>query len=279
VGDLRNARASIHEAWRDFRWVEYRPFAWVLVPELLFLLCALKLETPWGMAGAGLVLRTLGEPGLHYPTAFLVLSSAFSRLDSVIFALAGSFLIPLALARIQAPMLEKPPTGPDTVRRARRAYGVTLLAYVVNVALLIGVELLLEAGPRRWFTGLLGGFKADLVTWLVGVIVAFAVAAVFLYVPIRAVEEGTSFADALKGGIAEGFRSFVPTLLLMLVFSWPALLVLALVQVEPSLIVTRFRPELIAVLLGVTAVMNSFVNYFIYSAASRLHWLREGRPS
>ncbi len=279
MGDLRNARASIHEAWRDFRWVEYRPFAWVLVPELLFLFFALKLQTPWGMAGAGLVLRTLGEAGVHYPTAFLALSSAFSRLDSVIFAILGSFLIPLALARIQAPMLEKPATGPDTVRRARRAYKVTLLAYVINVAVLIGVELLLEAGPRRWFTGLLGGFKADLVTWLVGVLVAFAVAVVFLYVPIRAVEDGKTFGDALGGGILEGLKSFVPTLLIMLAFSWPALLVLALVQVEPALLVTRFRPELIALLLAVTAIMNTFVNYFIYSAASRLHWLREGRPS
>jgi hypothetical protein len=279
VGDLRNARASIHEAWRDFRWVEYRPFAWVLVPELLFLIFALNLQAPWGMAGAGLILRTLGEAGVHYPTAFLALSSGFSRLDSLIFALLGSFLIPLGLARIQAPLLGKPPTGPETVRRARAAYGVTLVAYVINVAVLIGWELLLEAGPRPWLTGLLGGFKADLVTWLVGVIVAFAVAVVFLYVPIRAVEEGTGFKDALGNGILEGLKSFLPTLLLMLAFSWPALLVLALVQVEPALLVTRFRPELIAVLLAVTAVMNSFVNYFIYSAASRLHWLREGKPS
>jgi hypothetical protein len=63
------------------------------------------------------------------------------------------------------------------------------------------------------------------------------------------------------------------------VFAWPTLIVLAPLQIRPTLVVTRFRPELVAVLLGVAAVVNSFVNYFIYSAASRLHWLTRGREA
>ena len=61
MGDFRNARASMREAWRDFRWVEYRPFAWMMLAELLFLFLASNLATPWGMAGAGWVLRTMGK--------------------------------------------------------------------------------------------------------------------------------------------------------------------------------------------------------------------------
>src|SRR5205085_8229297 len=137
VGDFRNARASMREAWREFRWVEYRPFAWMMLAELLFLFLACNLATPWGMAGAGWVLRTLGEPGVHYPTSFLVLSSAYARLESLVIALAGSFLIPLSIARIQAAMLEGSPSGPDTTRRARRAYGVVLVGYLINLAVLV----------------------------------------------------------------------------------------------------------------------------------------------
>ena len=273
MGDLRNARLSIHEAWRDFRWVEYRPFAWVLVPELLFLLAALRLGTPWGMAGAGWVLGSLGEPGLHYPASFLLLSSGYARFDALIFAFLGSFLIPLGIARIQAPMIETPSTGSGTVGRARRAYGVTLVAYILNFVVLLAWEFLLQVGPSRWIHSFLGGIKGDILTWLVGILVAFAVAAVFLYVPIRAVEDGATFGGSLGGGLGEGIRKFGATLLLMLVFSWPALVVLALIQIQPALVVTRFRPELMAVLLAIAAVLNTFVNYFIYSAGSRLHWL------
>jgi len=279
VGDLRNARASVGEAWRDFRWLEYRPFLWLMLVQLLFLLLASNLQTPWGMAGAGWILRTLGEPGVHYPSSFLVLSSAYARLESVLFALLGSFLIPLSLARIQAPMLQMPPTGPDTVRRARRAYMVAIVGYLLNLIILIAWELLLEVGPRRWFQALLGGIKGEIVAWLLGALVAFAVAVLFLYVPIRAVEDESSFGYALGGGIREGMRSFTPTFVLVMMVAWPTLVLLALIQIRPALIVTRFRPELMPILLAILAVLNSFVNYLIYSAASRLHWLTRGRES
>jgi len=165
--------------------------------------------------------------------------------------------------------------GPDF---SRKLAPVALVGYVLNFALLVAWEFLLPLGPHRWF-GALGGFKADLLTWVVGVLVAFAIAVMFLYVPIRAVEDGATFGGALWGGIAEGFRSFVPTLFIILVFAWPALLFLAPVQLAPTLLVSRFRPELTAVLIGIAAVLNSFVNYFIYSAASRLHWITRGREA
>ena len=279
MGDLRNARASAREAWRDFRWLEYRPFAWMMLAELLFVYLALNLGKPWGMAGAGVILRLSGDAAVHYPQSFVFLSSAYARVESFLFAFAGSFLIPLSLARILAPMSGAPPTGPETVRRAKRAYPVALVGYVMNFVLLVAWELLLPLGPQRWFTALLGGLKADLLTWCVGVVVAFAIAVVFLYVPIRAVEENATFGGSLRGGIAEGLRSFGPTLFIVLVFAWPALLFLAPVQLAPALLVSRFRPELTAVLIATAAVLNSFVNYFIYSAASRLHWVTRGREA
>jgi hypothetical protein len=280
VGDFRSAWASIAEAWRDFRWLEYRPFMWMMLAELLFLFLASNLTTRWGMAGAGWILRTSGEPAVHYPASFLHLVSAFARVESALFAIAGSFLIPLSLARIQAPMIGIPPTGPETVRRAWRAYPVTLAGYLLNVALLIAWEYLLGAGPRRWIAAsFLAGRKGELLIWGVGMLVAFAIAAVFIYVPIRAVEERSKFGDTLWGGIREGLRAFGPTLFLVLVFAWPAMLLLAPLQIAPTLIVSRVRPELTAVLLSLVAVANSFVNYFIFAAASRLHWLmRRAKP-
>jgi hypothetical protein len=279
VGEFRSAGASIREAWRDFRWLEYRPFAWMMLAELLFLYLASNLGKPWGIAGAGFILRLSGERAVHYPASFVFLSSAYARVESFLFAFAGSFLIPLSLARILAPMSGMAPTGPETVRRARRAYRVTLVGYVMNVALLLAWEFLLPAGPRHWLGAFLSGVKADLVTWCVGVLVAFAIATVFLYVPIRAVEENATFGDALWGGILEGLRSFGPTLFIVFSFAWPVLLILAPVQLGATLLVGRFRPELIAVLIAMAAVLNSLVNYFIYAAASRLHWLNRGREA
>src|SRR4051812_18504355 len=166
----------MREAWRDFRWVEYRPFAWMMLAQLLFLFLACNLATPWGMAGAGWVLRSMGDPGIHYPTSFLLLSSAYARVESLIIALAGSFLIPLSIARVQAPMLEASAGGPDTSRRARRAYAVVLVGYLLNLVILIGGELLLPAGPHPWVASPLGGFKGEGLARVRGFLVAVGLA-------------------------------------------------------------------------------------------------------
>jgi hypothetical protein len=245
-----------------------------MLAQLLFVLCASNLGTPWGQAGAGWILRTAGEPALHYPASFVFLSYAYARFESVLFALAGSFLIPLSLARIHAPMIGgSPGAGPSALRRALQAYRPTFIGYLVNFALLIAWEYLLQLGPRRWIHAFQGGAVGDLLTWGVGALVAYSIAAIFLYVPIRAVE-GATFREAVLGGIAEGVRSLGPTLFIVLVFVWPSLLCLAPVQLRATLLATRFRPELIAILLAVATVLNSFINYFIYSATARYHWLR-----
>ena len=273
MADFRSARASIREALRHFRLREYLPFAWMMLAELLFVYLASNLDKTWGMAGAGWIMCTAGEPAVHYPASFLLLISAYARVESFLYAVAGSFLIPLSIARIQASMIGVSPGSPETARRARRAYLATFLGYIINFGLLIGWEFLLQAGPRRWFMTLLGGFRADLLTWGIGLLGAFSIAAIFLYVPIRAVDDRSTLGDALWGGIREGFRLFGPSLLIVLAFAWPTLLFLAPLQLRPTMLVTRLRPELIALLLAIAAILNSFVNYFIYSAAARFHWL------
>ena len=277
MGDFRGARMSVREALRDFRWLEYRPFLWIMVIEVLFLFFALNLGTAWGMAGAGWLLKTIGAGALHYPASYLVLTIAQSRLEWALFTLLGSFLIPLSLVRIEAPMAGFSPTGPDSVRRARRAYLPTFIAQILNIVLVILWQLLLQVGPSRWIHFFVGGIIGDTLTLGVGILIAFLISALFIYVPIRGVDSGGSIKNALLGGIQEGIRYLGPTLFIVLVFIWPTLIFLAPVQLRPALLVTRFRPELIAILLLIATVLNSFVNYLIYSAAARLHWLGKRR--
>jgi len=250
-----------------------------MLAELLFIGLASNLGTAWGMKGAGWIMRTAGEPALHYPASFLFLSYAYARVEAFLFAVAGSFLIPLSLARIQAPRANvSSSTAPSgTARRALRAYPATFGAFLLSFALLFAWEYLLQVGPSRWFHAFRGGYVGDLLTWCFGVLGAFALAAIFLYVPVRAVSDGGSFGDSLLGGILEGLRTLGPTLFIVLRFAWPTLLFLAPIQILPRLIVTRFHPEIIAILLAIAAVLNSFVNYFIYSATARLHWLGKRR--
>lgn len=272
---LREARSSAAEALREFRWFEYRPFAWIMAVQVLFLLLASNLGTSWGMAGAGWLMRLTREAGVHYPSSFVVLPLAFSYLESLLFTTLGSFLIPLSLVRILAPMDGSTGRGAKAIGRAAAAIPATFLSLFLNVAALLAWQWIYPRGPGRWIHHNLAGFAADLVGWLVSILVSFMVAAILIYVPVRAVSRGSRFSDAFPGGVREGLGSFGPTLFIMLAFAWPALILLAPVQLLTVAIVSKFRPEVVAVLLGAAAVLSSLVNYCIYSAVARFHRLGE----
>lgn len=264
----------LRESLHDFRLYEWWPFGWILLLQLLFLLAVLNLGTAWGMAIAGGVARLVGrsEQIVHYPTVFILLPALASVVEWFLYVVVGSALIPLALLRIAAPM--EGGDASDRGARVRRAFLPTLLAGAINIGLLLVWNRLLTAGITPALQAVLPGAGAQLVPWLLGAVVSYALAALFIYVPIHAIRRDTRFASALVGGLAEGARLVWPTFLVILFCSWPALLVLAAVQVNPAAIVGKMRPELVAYLLGVYALLSSLAAYLIYASSSRLHWAR-----
>ncbi|MBI4364474.1 MAG: hypothetical protein HY568_03505 [Candidatus Latescibacteria bacterium] len=270
---FRDARASAGEALRGFRWLEYRPFAWIMAIQLLFLVCASNLGTAWGMASAGWLLRLVRETGVHYPTSFVALPVASSYLDSFLFVCLGSFLIPLSLARIVAHMEGSSQRGPLAVRRAWNAVPATLCSLLLNIGVLLAWQWIYLHGPSRLIRGALPGFGGAFTGWLLSELISFAVGAVFVYVPVRAVAVGARLPDAVLGGLREGLRMFGPTLVVIVLLSWPVMILLVPVQLGTQTIVSKFRPELVAVGLGAVAVLNSFLNYVIYSSVARLRRL------
>ncbi len=251
-----------------------------MVAQLLFLLLASSLDTLWGMAGGGGLMQLMtGEAGVHYPASYIVLTQAHSFLEIFLTLFAGSFLIPLSLVRIQAPMFRTPATGPPAVGRAWKAYLPTFASLALNVLLVLGLSRVFSLGPNRWIHFFFSGTLGDLLSWAVMAVLSYAIAAIVLYVPVRAVDSGSTFRYAFVEGIREGLRSLGPTLFMVLLLVWPTLLLLAPVQLKPLLLVRKFRPELIAILLALVAILGSFINYLIYSAAARLHWLGKRREA
>jgi len=271
--DFRIVRACAKEAMRDFGWHEYAPFGWILGAQLLFLLLSMNLGSGWGMATAGSVARLLGAEGqLQYPQFFIYLPSLASIVEAFLYAIPGSVLIPLALIRILAPMDHALAEGYGVVLRLKQAFLPTLVASVVSAALQIGWQWVVSMGLAPILRSALTGFQGAAAIWLVSVLGAFVIAALFLYVPIAAIRPGAKFREAMIGGVNEGVRLIGFTLLFILAFSWPALPFLMLVQLNAAFICEKLRPEMIAVALALYAVLISGASYLIYASAARLHW-------
>ena len=271
--DVRIARTCGIEAVKDFHFREYAPFAWILAAHLLFLILALNLEAAPAMASVGAFTRMIfGRESVHYPGFFLYLPSAAAIFEAFLYSVPGALLIPLALIRTMAPMeppeLRNQPIGP----RLRSAFFPTMVVSVLNVALLAGWQWVYQKGPGPLITTLVPGFPGDATAWLVGVLGAYAIAAIFIYVPIVAVRPGTGFGEAIVKGIAEGVRLFWYTFVFIIVYALPVLPVLLIVQSRPAFIVDKMRPEIIPISLIVYAVLISAATYLTYAASARLHW-------
>lgn len=271
--DVRIARTCAVEAVKDFHFREYAPFGWMLAAHLLFLILALNLEATPAQATVGALARTIyGKESVHYPGFFLYLPSLAAIFEAFLYSVPGAVLIPLALIRTMAPMepasTRSKPVGP----RLKSAFLPTLVVSLANVGLLAGWQWLFTKGPGPFLTHAFPGFTGAALAWGLGVLGAYAIAALFIYVPIVAVRPGTRFGEALRSGIGEGVRLFRYTLAFIILFALPVLPVLLLVQSRPAFIVERMRPEIIPFALMLYAVLISAATYLTYAAAARLHW-------
>lgn len=269
--DFRVARSCVTRAARGFHWGEYAPFGWILGAQLVFLILAVRLDTRLSMATVGaLAGAVLGDAPLHYPDFYLHLPTLSTLVDAFLYTVPGSVLIPLSLIRTQRRLEPQLAAATTTGAWLKRAVPPTLLAWVIQAGLLMAWDAIVE----KWASGNLTAIPGDggfIASWSVNVLGAYAISALFLYVPIVAVRDPGTFGQMFREGLAEGFAVFRFTWPFIVLLSLPALPFLLLAELQAASIVNRLQPELVALLLAIYAALVSIASYLIFGAARRLH--------
>lgn len=270
--DSRVAWACVAGAARGFHWREYAPFGWILAAQMLFLVLAVRLDTALSMATVGaLAGALLGDAPLHYPDFYLHLPTLATLVDAFLYTVPGAVLIPLSLIRMQRRLEPEPAGTLATGAWLRRAVPPTLVAWLIQVGLLAAWGAAVEAWASQRLTTTLPGDSGFLAGWVLNVLGAYAISAIFIYVPIVAVRDEGTFAQTIRDGLGEGFAVFRHTWLFIVVLSLPALPFLLLAELQAASIVNRLQPELVALLLAIYAALVSIATYLIFGAARRLH--------
>ena len=271
--NLRMARECAVGAIRSFSLQGYAPLAVVLFVQLAYLVLGLSLGTTVGMATAGAIARWIvGPDAVNYPAFLQVLPLTFSYVESATFILLGAWALPRVAAIILAENGAAPEARGRGAARVRRAFLPTLVSLLIAFAIAYGWQRMVPSVLPR----LLGFFlhtDVGLVTgtWVVSVLVGYAVTTLFVYVPIVAVASDVAPLAAIGRGIRSGLGKFWVTFPVAIAFSLPALLLQLLVQTAGGFLATRTRPENIAYLLIGYAVLGSVGTYLLWSMATRLH--------
>jgi len=279
--EIRTMRAAALEALGSFRFYEFAPFAWILAAELLVLGLAMNLGTTAGMATAGwLTERLAGDRPLHYPDFYRFLPNLITNIEAILFLVAGSVLIPLAIIRILRPI--DPASFPerDTGARVRQAVLPVLIGALICLALIVGWQWVLHQraveGTIRTFAR---GFAGSAVVAALGMLVGYAVWTFFVFVPVVAVQPGRSPGSAIGSGLRAASQNFFPVYLVVVGLSLPAAAMLLVLQVMGNFLVGQIRPEIIGVLVGIYVVCSMFATFFIYAAAARLYQAQQAEAA
>ena len=272
-----DAVSSAFDAARGFRWAEYAPFFWILAVQLIFLALGTQLDHTWAM-NLMLPLARLagGENNLHYPVFFGYVSVLLGWIESFLYTVVGAVLIPLAILRYYARTDRALSLGAGAGARLAGAFFPTLVAGLIGVGVVLGWQR--SAAPTVASTILsfvaepLGGILAWLSTSLGG----YAIFVLILYVPVAAVQARTNPVRAFAYGIRFGFRSWPLTFMFAVLFGIPALLVQFILERQGAMFLTRLRPELVTIFLGLYVTVTSVATYFTYATAARLYRFARG---
>ena len=275
--EIRTIRAAAQEALGNFRFHEFAPFAWILAVELVVLALAMNLGTAWGMGTVGwLTERIAGDQPLHYPSFYAFLPTLMTNIEAVLYALAGSVLIPLAVIRVLRSLDPASVPPGSTKPLLRKAFFTVLVAALLCEALILGWQwVIAQPGVLRAVRVVLrGNVLGTAGVTMLAMLVGYAIWTLFVYVPIRAVRPGIGFGAALGGGIRQALAHYFPTYLVVIGLSLPAAAILMVLQTMGPFLVQQIRPEIIGVLMGLYAILSMLATFFIYSAATRFDHAR-----
>jgi len=233
------------------------------------------------MATAGwLTERLAGDRPLHYPEFYRFLPSLITNVEAILFLVAGSVLIPLAIVRILRPIDPTSFPESDTGARVRQAILPVFVGALLCLALIVGWQWVLhQRAVEGTIRSLVRGFTGATVVAALGMLVGYALWTFFIFIPVVAVQPGRSFGSALSGGVREAAANFFPTYLVVIGLSLPAAAVLLVLEVMGNFLVGQIRPEIIGVLVGIYVVCSMFATFFIYAAAARFYQARQVEPA
>jgi len=247
----------------------WSPFLLLGVCQGLLLLGVLNFFRP-GIQGVvvPLLQKIGGDQATHYPFFYAVLPVLVARVDLVVGVLVSSWLAGVSVL-LFAEGFGHPVEAPW--RTAGRRYFSLALFSLIVTALVFGVFMLPKLVPSGAY------LSSRVVRWgtRFGVLgLAVLVETLFAYGTAWIVLGGRNVVQALGGAVSSGMKLFIPTFLLVLV---PAVIQFPFSYLggRADLFVTKFRPEVMAGMLGTEIVIETMLSFFLAGTVTYLFLWRE----
>lgn len=247
------------------------------VPFLLYAILQIALlfslvnfsQAPFSKIFIPLIRKLFGEPALHYPNFFLVLSPLYSQINIVLSGLIGIVIIGMATYVFAGVFTRERHSINQSFKITMSKYGVLFIVWIIETAftllMIIGLPLLLK-------NLLQPSYSISRIFDMVGLLFAIIMASFFAYTTVLIILDHQKLFQALKNTFSIFKMNSVTTFILIAVPTMIYFPVNFLAGKAPVMI-NKFSPETITLILGVGIFISFFTSYFQIGSITRFYLL------
>jgi hypothetical protein len=224
---------------------------------------------PWGIVLVPLLKALLPERVLHYPQYYLALPFIYNLTNLVVVGLLSIFTNSMVIWLVTSRYLDNKLSLKGAFSRAVNRFGHLFLIWLINTALVAAILILpafllsgwIEGSPRRLMF-------IQTVSFVAGVLISGLFAYCFNLILISNI----SWLKSVKRNFEIFRRNFFSTCFFIGIpglISWGYGLVVS----NTPLLMSKFRPETIPLLLGLGSLLNLLVIFWILGSLARLFLL------
>lgn len=226
-------------------------------------------QAPFSNLFIPVIRKLFGEPALHYPNFYLVLSPLYSQINIVFSGLIGIVIIGMATYVFAGAFKNERCSISKSFRVTIPKYGILFIIWIIETAftllMVIGLPMLLK-------NLLQPAYSIGRVFDMIGLLFAIIVASFFAYTTVLIILDRQKLGAALKNTFSIFKRNSITTFILIAV---PTLIYFPInfFTGKAPVLINKFSPEMIILILGVGIFISFFTSYVQIGSITRFYLL------
>jgi len=259
------------QCFKSMRSVQtFVPFLLYAIIQTLLLYSLLNFsKPPFSSLFVPIIQSLFGEPALHYPNFFMVLSPLYSQINIILSGLIGIVIIGMATYIFAGTFNGERNGLGQSFKITLPKYGILFIIWIIETAFIL---VMIIGVPQILNSLLQPSYRLSRIFELVGLLLAIVVASIFAYTTVLIILDKQKLFQSIaktflifkKNAVTSFFLVALPTLLYFPI---------NYLTKKAPILVTKFSPEIIVILLGTGIVISFFSSYFMIGSITRFYLL------
>lgn len=221
-----------------------------------------------------LVRRFFGEAALHYPNFYMILAPLYSQLNIVLSGLLGIVMVGTATYIFAAGYMNRRVSFGQALGAVMKKYGLLFLVWLLVSAMIFGV---IVGFPYLLLQLLQPSYMIGRVVEMLGLMLGMLTTAVFSFTSALIILDNQKLLKSMTNTIAL-FKGNAGTTFLLVAIPTLFYFPISYLSRRVDLIISKFSPEMIVVILSAGIVITFISGYVQTSTITRFYLLlREQR--